>query len=39
VRTDAGRLFELYYDRSPSRTGSRLGGWFLYRELSADEIQ
>ena len=33
VRTDEGRIFELYYDRAPGRTGSRKGGWFLYREL------
>lgn len=33
VRTDAGRIFDLYYDRAPGRTGSRKGGWFLYREL------
>jgi hypothetical protein len=38
VRTAAGRLFELYYDRSPARTGHRLGGWFLYRELEGDEV-
>ncbi len=33
VRTDAGRIFDLYYDRAPGRTGSRKGGWFLYREM------
>ena len=33
VCTEAGRVFELYYDRAPGRTGSRKGGWFLYREM------
>ena len=33
VRTDVGRVFDLYYDRSPSG-GDRKGGWFLYREVS-----
>ena len=32
VRTDDGRGFDLYYDRSPS-AGNRKGGWFLYREI------
>ncbi|MEA3408599.1 MAG: DUF6504 family protein [Chloroflexota bacterium] len=35
VRTDGGRIFELYYDRAPGRTGSRKGGWFLYQEMDA----
>jgi hypothetical protein len=34
VRTDAGRIFELYYDRAPKKVGDRKGAWFLYRELS-----
>jgi hypothetical protein len=33
VRTTDGRVFDLYYDRSPS-AGDRKGGWFLYREWS-----
>jgi hypothetical protein len=33
VRTDVGRVFELYYDRAPN-AGGRKGGWFLYREVS-----
>jgi hypothetical protein len=32
VRTDVGRVFDLYYDRAPS-AGDRRGGWFLYREV------
>lgn len=34
VRTDAGRTFDLYYDRAPSAGGPK-GGWFLYREFLA----
>jgi len=33
VRTDHGRVFDLYYDRSPKNVNDRLGGWFLWREL------
>ena len=36
VRTDSDRIFDLYYDRAPRYSGDRLGGWFLYRELSAE---
>ncbi len=35
VRTDAGRIFDLYYDRAPESAGDRGGHWFLYRELAA----
>ena len=35
VRTDQGRVYELYYDRNPSK--NRKGEWFLYRELSDGE--
>jgi hypothetical protein len=34
VRTGAGRVFDLYYDRAPKDAGDRAGAWFLYRELS-----
>jgi len=33
VRTDTGGIYELYYDRSPSRSKSRKGGWFLFQEM------
>jgi hypothetical protein len=33
VRTDSGRIFEVYYDRAPSSATDRKGGWFLFREL------
>ncbi len=33
VRTDADRIFELYYDRSPRK--NRKGEWILYRELAS----
>jgi hypothetical protein len=36
VRTDTDQVFELYYDRSPSRTGSRKGGWFLFQEMEEE---
>lgn len=33
VRTDTGRVFELYYDRAPKDAGDREGSWFLDREM------
>ena len=36
VRTEEGRLFDLYYDRAP-KGQRRAGAWFLWRELSAEE--
>lgn len=36
VRTEDGRLFDLYYDRAP-KGQRRVGAWFLWRELSAPE--
>ena len=33
VRTESGKIFELYYDRAPKDVNDRKGGWFLYREL------
>ena len=36
VRTDSGRIFDLYYDRAPQDAGRRKGAWFLYRELDLD---
>ena len=34
VRTQDGRLFEIYYDRAPKDVDRRKGAWFLDRELS-----
>ena len=34
VRTDAGQIFDLYYDRAPKGAKERKGSWFLYREMS-----
>jgi hypothetical protein len=34
VKTEAGNIFDLYYDRSPKNVDDRKGGWYLFRELS-----
>ena len=34
VRTQSSQVFDLYYDRAPTKAGDRKGGWFLYREMS-----
>ena len=34
VRTDTGRVFDIYYDRAPQGPGRRKGAWFLFREVS-----
>lgn len=34
VETDAGLIYEIYYDRAPKGVDKRKGAWFLYRELS-----
>jgi hypothetical protein len=39
VRTDGGRIFELYYDRAPQGAGRGAGAWFLYRELRAEDSE
>ncbi len=33
VQTEGRRVFDLYYDRSPTSAGDRKGHWFLWREL------
>ena len=33
VKTEDGRIFELYYDRAPKSVDDKLGCWSLYREL------
>jgi len=34
VRTEAGPIFDLYYDRAPKGTANRKGAWFLFREMA-----
>lgn len=33
VRTEDGRIFEIYYDRAPKSADKRKGEWVLYREV------
>jgi hypothetical protein len=33
VRTDEGRIFDIYYDRAPRGSGDRAGSWYLSCEL------
>jgi hypothetical protein len=37
VRTDMGRVFDLYYDRAPKDIDNRKGNWFLFQELAERE--
>jgi hypothetical protein len=37
VRTEGGRIFDLYYNRAPKGAGERGGAWFLYREMADSE--
>jgi hypothetical protein len=37
VRTESGRVFDLYFDRAPRSIDERKGQWFLYRELELDQ--
>ena len=34
VRTQDGRIFDIYYDRAPKDADHRKGAWFLYQELT-----
>jgi len=34
VRTEAGPIFDLYYDRAPKGSANRKGAWFLFREMT-----
>lgn len=36
VKVDAGRVFDIYYDRAVKNIDNRKGRWFLYRELEKD---
>lgn len=33
VRTQEGRIFDIYYDRAPKDVDRRKGEWFIYQEL------
>jgi hypothetical protein len=33
VRTGSGRIFDIYYDRSPKNADQRKGSWTIYQEL------
>jgi hypothetical protein len=37
VRTQGGRVFDVYYDRAPEGADDREGHWFLYREMGPAE--
>jgi len=37
VRTQDGRIFDLYYDRAPKDADHRKGAWFLDKELALKE--
>jgi stalled ribosome alternative rescue factor ArfA len=39
VRTEAGELFDLYYDRSPGGAGGRKGSWFLFRQVFEEKAR
>jgi len=36
VRTEGGRIFEIYYDRAPTDAGNRKGSWVLFGERLVD---
>lgn len=38
VRTENGRVFDLYYDRSP-KGADDIGRWVLYKELEESELE
>ncbi len=38
VQTDSGQIYDLYYDRAPKDVDDRSGAWFLYREMTVNEI-
>jgi len=37
VRVQAGRVFDIYYDRAMKSVDDRKGQWFIYRELAEME--
>jgi hypothetical protein len=38
VRTQQGRIFDLYYDRAPKDVDRRKGAWFLDKELGEAQV-
>jgi hypothetical protein len=39
VRTDTGQIYDLYYDRAPKDAKQRKGEWYIYRELSSEDLE
>jgi hypothetical protein len=37
VRTLAGQVFDIYYDRAPRDAGHRKGAWFIEKELQPEQ--
>lgn len=33
IKTNQGRIFDIYFDRAPQDANHRKGNWFIYREL------
>ena len=38
VRTGTGQIYDIYFDRAPQDAARRKGEWFIYQELSNDDI-
>ncbi len=36
VRTECGRVFDIYFDRAPKNSGDRSGTWVLFREIVSE---
>lgn len=36
IKTDCGRILEIYFDRAPKDSDQRKGQWYLYRELELE---
>ena len=39
VRTEGGRIFEIYFDRAPADAGNRKGSWVLFGERLSDNTR
>jgi hypothetical protein len=38
VRVETGQIYDIYYDRAPQDAERRKGEWFIYRELSQNDL-